>query len=240
VILEKERLTSIGGLAIRLAHDIRNPLSVIQNGFEIIKIKTKNTVDDNINSNFDSIKRSISRITHQIDDVLNFVNISNLQYEKHSLLSLIKSTISDTIIPDNVKVILPEHDCDILCDPYKLDIVFKNLIDNACYAINGIGEITIRINDAQNDVIIEIEDSGTGIPDSVIRKVFEPLFTTKQIGTGLGLASCKSIIDAHDGEISVRNNPTIFTIRLPKNSQKIQESIKNEPSEPSLERIPSS
>ncbi|WP_010190557.1 sensor histidine kinase [Candidatus Nitrosarchaeum limnium] len=229
-MIDQERMTSIGGLAIRLAHDIRNPLSVIQNGFEIIKLKTKNNSDPSLNSNFESISRSVARITHQIDDVLNFINISELHNSKNSLSSILKSTLQSMLIPENVKIILSENDSTILCDSSKLNIVFKNLIDNACYAINGNGEIRIRIIESQDDVLVEIEDSGSGVPDSILEKIFEPLFTTKQVGTGLGLSSCKSIVEAHGGKISVRNNPTTFTIRLPKNLQKTEEStINNSP-----------
>ena len=234
-MLEKERLTSIGSLATRLAHDIRNPLSVIQNGFEIIRIKSQNNSGANLDSNFDSIRRSILRITHQIDDVLNFINISELQYGEHSLLSIIKSTIQNMVIPENVKIIIPENDCSIWCDSCRLDIVFKNLIDNACYAVDKNGVVIIRITDAQNDVLIEIEDSGPGIPDDISEKIFDPLFTTKQVGTGLGLSSCRSIVEAHDGKISIKNNPTTFTIRLPKTSQKAQESTRKTPNEPLME-----
>ena len=69
-------------------------------------------------------------------------------------------------------------------------------------------------------------DSGHGIPEDVLPKIFEPLFTTKQVGTGLGLASCKSIIEKHGGSISVRNNPTTFSIILPKTTTKEKKSRK--------------
>jgi len=78
------------------------------------------------------------------------------------------------------------------------------------------GKIEIKINEKDNMVILEFADSGKGISDNDLEKVFEPLFTTKQKGTGLGLASCKNIVEQHQGEISVKNNPTTFTIKLPK------------------------
>ena len=80
---------------------------------------------------------------------------------------------------------------------------------------NG-GKIEIKISDQNNLAILKFIDSGDGIPDENISKIFEPLFTTKQKGTGLGLASCKNIVEQHQGEISVENNPTTFTIILPK------------------------
>ena len=100
-------------------------------------------------------------------------------------------------------------------------MVLSNLIKNASQAIEGNGEISIRIIDKKDDVLIEIEDSGLGIPESVLPKIFEPLFTTKQSGTGLGLASCKSIVERHHGVLTVRNNPTVFTIHLPKNPSRV-------------------
>jgi len=78
------------------------------------------------------------------------------------------------------------------------------------------GKIEIKINEKDNMVILEFADSGKGISDNDLEKVFEPLFTTKQKGTGLGLASCRNIVDQHQGKISVKNNPTTFTIKLPK------------------------
>lgn len=78
------------------------------------------------------------------------------------------------------------------------------------------GKIEIKIDEKNDMIILQFVDSGEGIPDDNLDKVFEPLFTTKQRGTSLGLASCKNIIEQHQGEISVKNNPTTFTIKLPK------------------------
>ena len=227
-IIEKERLSSIGSLATRFAHDIRNPLSVIKNSFEIIEIKTKNTLDDSLLKNFERIGRAVERITHQTDDVLDYVNVTELKREKSSLLNIIKSTIKNNKIPYGVKITLPENDSVILCDPYKLEIIFTNLVNNACYAINDYGEIIFRIIENDDDVLIEIQDSGKGIPEEELDKIFEPLFTTKQTGTGLGLSSCQSIVEAHEGKMSVKNNPTTFTIQLPKNPKNYQIPIKKE------------
>ena len=101
---------------------------------------------------------------------------------------------------------------------YKLTKVFINWILrlNSIQAMHEGGTIEIKIDEKDNMIILEFADSGKGISDNDLKKVFEPLFTTKQKGTGLGLASCRNIIDQHQGEISVKNNPTTFTIKLPK------------------------
>jgi two-component system sensor histidine kinase HydH len=82
--------------------------------------------------------------------------------------------------------------------------------------MNNKGEINVRLLDKDEYIIIEIEDSGSGIPEENLEKIFDPLFTTKQTGTGLGLVTCKNIIEQHGGTISVTSPPTIFTIKLPK------------------------
>jgi two-component system sensor histidine kinase HydH len=160
-------------------------------------------------------------MSHQIEDVLDFVNIEALKVQSSSIITVVESAILNTVIPNTVKINLPKNSATALCDPFRLEVVFSNLLKNACQAIENKGEITIRIIDKIENVAIEIEDSGQGISEDEIDKIFEPLFTTKQTGTGLGLASCKSIIDKHGGTLAVRNNPTTFVVTIPKVPKKI-------------------
>lgn len=113
----------------------------------------------------------------------------------------------------------------IFCDPEKMEVVFVNLIANAIQVIGDKkGDITIEISDYMSEeefLIIKVSDTGVGIPDEIQGRIFEPLFTTKQIGTGLGLSSCKNIIEQHGGTIKVSSKirtGTTFTIRIPKKS----------------------
>jgi signal transduction histidine kinase len=105
----------------------------------------------------------------------------------------------------------------VLGDKIKLESLMYNLIINSVQKLNGNGTITIKAD--EDDILkkskITISDDGDPIPEEFLFKIFEPLITTKQHGTGLGLASCKKIIDQHDGLISVSNNPVTFTIILP-------------------------
>jgi len=163
------------------------------------------------------IERSISRMSHQIEDVLDFIKPVPLQITQQSLLDTINDSIEKANIPSTAKIILPEHDIEFGFDKDKMDVVFDNIITNANQAIDGNGEITVKYSESKNLVDIEIQDSGPGIPDEIISTIFDPLVTTKQRGTGLGLASCKSIVEQHKGTISVKNNPTTFHIKIPKN-----------------------
>jgi len=162
------------------------------------------------------IEKSIERISHQVDDVLGYVRISPLKLSNISVSELVVNSTQKINVPNDVHVLIPDSNLKIDCDADKLDAVFINLIVNSIQAMHEGGKIEIKINEKDNMVILEFADSGKGISDNDLEKVFEPLFTTKQKGTGLGLASCRNIVEQHQGQISVKNNPTTFTIKLPK------------------------
>jgi len=217
-ILKSERLSAIGELSGRLAHDLRNPLSVMKMSIDLIKQSPADSKlsDENVTKRIDLIEKSIDRISHQVDDVLGYVRNSPLNLKNVSLRELIENSIDKVNIPNDVTIELPKNDVNVDCDTVKLDAVFINLIVNSIQAMHDGGKIEIKISVQNNLVILQFIDSGDGISDENISKIFEPLFTTKQKGTGLGLASCKNIVEQHQGEISVENNPTTFTIILPK------------------------
>ena len=215
-LAQAERLSAIGELSARLAHDLRNPLTVLKGVVEIARARTNSGETRFSTKQIDMMERAISRMSNQIDDVLEFVKIQSLHTTKNSLLDSVGLSLAKINKPSNIKIHIPDKGIEFVYDSDKIEIVFDNLLNNSIQAINDDGEITIRFIDLENEVEIEVEDSGDGISDEIISKVFEPLFTTKKKGTGLGLASCKSIVEQHGGSISVRNKPTIFTIKLPK------------------------
>ena len=178
-------------------------------------------VDEYGKKSFDRIGRSIDRITHQIDDVLNFVrgDIPQMHHVKFS--EILAESMDSLTIPDTVKLILPKNDVELFADKKQLAIACNNLIFNAIQAIDGKGTIEITVEGNDGSIIIQVKDSGSGIPQETLNHIFEPLFTTKQQGTGLGLSSVKSIIESHGGIVSATSPPTIFTITLPKVSDKV-------------------
>jgi signal transduction histidine kinase len=215
-LIKAEKFTVIGELAARLAHDLRNPLSVIKNTMDIMRAKPNMRIEEKL-QHFGRFDRAIQRMTHQIDDVLNFVKRSELMLQQTSLLSIVDGAIGNTMIPPDVVISKPYTDVPINCDSRKIEAVFSNLITNAIQAMEDKGEIKMRITDLSYSVQIEFEDTGPGIPSEIQPKVFDPLFTTKQTGTGLGLSICKNIVEQHGGTLTVKSPPTIFTVRLPKN-----------------------
>jgi len=215
-LIKSEKFTVIGELAARLAHDLRNPLSVVKNTMDIMRAKPNMRIEEKL-QHFGRFDRAIQRMTHQIDDVLNFVKKSDLMLQHSSILSVIDGAIGNTLIPPEISISKPNTDAEINCDTRKLEAVFSNLISNAIQAMDDKGEIRMRVMDLGYSVQIEFEDTGPGIPINIQPKIFDPLFTTKQTGTGLGLSICKNIIEQHGGTLTVRSPPTVFTVRLPKN-----------------------
>lgn len=208
------RYVAIGELGARMAHDIRNPLSIIVAAIDNIKIKYVKNSKDVVE--FDRLDRSVNRIVHQINDVLEFVKEQPMKARMTKFSEIISESFDSIIIPNNVKIFLPKNDVMIFCDKKLFSIVMNNLIINAIQAIGISGTIKIEIEKKDNEIIIRVTDSGKGIAKDAIDKIFVPLFTTKQSGTGLGLTSVKTIINNHKGTISATSPPTIFTITLPK------------------------
>ena len=213
-IIKDEKLKTIGELSSRIAHDIRNPLTVLRSSVDILKSKYPEMYEKEL-VKFDAIDSAINRITHQVDDVLGFVSSKKPDFKLNDLSEILTSSLQGLKIPNKISINKSQNSVPLYCNFESLRVVFVNIILNAIQAMENHGKIDIQIVRDDDDVLISFENSGPSIPEKIISKIFDPLFTTKQEGTGLGLVSCKRIIEEHRGKISVRNNPTIFTISLP-------------------------
>jgi signal transduction histidine kinase len=210
-----EKFSLVGELSSKMAHDIRNPLSVIKIQVDLLKLRYSTREDKILLDSLGRMERAVGGITNQLDDVLHFLKERPLQFENNSILKILEESLFYIEKPENVTVELP-NDIAILCDGNRMQRVFTNIILNSIQAMKNNGVITIQALEQNNDIIIEIRDTGPGIKDEHLPKIFEPLFTTKTGGTGLGLSICKKIIDEHNGLITVKNNPTTFTVMIPK------------------------
>ena len=217
IVLKNEKMTAIGNLAARISHDLRNTLTVIKS--EVSLISLQDLTSENIEKRLQRLTRAIDKMDHQIGEVLDFVRERPLKIEKFSSNVLIKHALENITVPDGIEIVTPVQDISITGDLAQLESVLSNITVNAIQAIGDSGKITISVEDKSDASVISIADSGPGIPEKYLSKIFEPLFTTKQRGTGLGLASCYTIVKSHGGEIWVKNNPTTFTIVLPKTKE---------------------
>jgi len=199
-----------------VSHDLLNPLTVIKNTLFSLQIKPK--LDEETKREYQRLERAVIRMTHQIEDVLDYVKTKPLKLKTNSLLEILQLSLQRIRVPSDIKITIPKNDVKVFSDSEKLEVVFVNLIGNAIQAMNK-GNIDIRFTEEDKFILIEVEDSGLGIPKELLPKIFDPLFTTREVGTGLGLVSCKNIIKKHNGTIEVDTvigTGTTFKIRLPK------------------------
>ena len=201
---KQEKLSTVGKLASRLAHDLRNPLSVIMNMTTLNEISPAITKEE-VERRKQMVNRAVERMTHQIDRVMDFVRIKPLEFKTTSIKTIIEFVKESIIIPKDIKIILEGDNPTISCDIREMDALFSNLISNSIQAMESSGVITIKVIDEDMQIVIKVEDLGPGIAKKNLKKIFEPLFTTKQEGTGLGLVSCKNIVE-HHGDRSNKSN----------------------------------
>ena len=175
---------------------------------------------------FTMIKKSIMKIEAFLDSAKHEENHSSKNHTEHSpenikkrwfALSELMSMIIPKNCPPNIQISLPKNDFQLFGNFYKLVVVFSNLVENSIEAMKNNGVINIFAREGTDFVMIDLKDSGHGFPPESLKKVFSSWFTTKSDGNGLGLKVVKTIIETHGGTISVRNNPTTFSIKLPKN-----------------------
>ena len=214
VKIKNERLAAIGELAASMAHDMKNPLATIKSSAEILQKESPQ--NEETKQIIERMNRAIDRMSHQINDVLNYVRITPLHLEKIKIVTLLETAKRSLNIPDNISISIPDSEIEIECDVEKLEIVFINIFLNSIQAIgNNPGKIECFVSKNNSDAIIEIQDSGEGIPEDIFSKIFDPLVSSKQMGTGLGLSSTKHVIEQHHGTIIAQNNPTRFIISMP-------------------------
>ncbi|MGY5148532.1 MAG: sensor histidine kinase [Candidatus Nitrosopumilus sp. bin_68KS] len=214
---QNKKLEVIGELSSKMAHDMKNPLTVLKSQIDLMKLKHQAKEDQVLNSSITNMENAINHITNQINDVLGFIRKPEIRLSFCDLKLLVKNSINEVQLPKEVLLKTTLTASLIKCDVTKVRGIVTNILQNSVEAIGLKGEINITINDNAKYGEIEISDSGPGIPEKILEQIFEPMFTTKSQGTGLGLASSRQILQLHGGQISVKNNPTTFKITLPKN-----------------------
>jgi len=219
-IIKKEKLSMLGTMASRLAHDLKNPLTVVKAYSDILSRQLEDKMNYEMKMKVSKLKNSITDMSNIIEDVLDFSRTVELDLQKNSIFKILMIALENVDKPKQINVNINYSDIAIICDSKKIEAVFSNLLSNAIQALEEIGEINVRLTEEDNQVLITVEDTGPGILEDDMPRIFEPLFTTKQKGTGLGLSICKNIINLHGGDIIVKNAPTTFIVTIPKNIKK--------------------
>lgn len=219
-LIRNEKLAALGQLSGIVAHDLRNPLGVIRNAIYIIKKKLGDLADSKVKKYLQILDEEIETADTIIEDVLSFTRLKNMKISAFNINQEVKRILNKIKIPKNIKLVkkLDKNIPKIKGDKDQLKRVFINLLNNAVEAMPEGGELAISTKLEKNSVLIEISDTGVGIDQEDKNKIFEPMFSTKVHGTGLGLSACKNIIEAHQGKIEIESEKgkgTSFFIKLP-------------------------
>jgi signal transduction histidine kinase len=214
--LEKYAVT--GRIARTIAHEVRNPLTNINLSIEQLRAEVPKSETTGLF--FDMVVRNSERINNLVSDLLNTTRVADLNFSKTSINEVLDSAIdyaSDRIELKQIKVVKNYDDsiCGILVDIQKIKVAFLNIIVNAIEAMDDGGILTISTENINNKCVSKIKDNGKGMTREQLGRLFEPYFTTKEKGNGLGLANSQNIILGHNGSISAESEPgigTTFTI----------------------------
>ncbi len=222
---QNANLASLGEMAAQVAHELRNPLAGVQGFVQFLQEDIPEDAPER--GKLDKIVSGVKDIDHIARRLLEFTSPISPEFSKTDLfvilesdLDLISSEIESQQLPIQIHRRFPQENIPVECDPHLLKQAVLNLLKNALNAIDGEGTIQVEIswNLLKNRVRCRIKDSGKGIEQDNLRKIFYPFFTTRTKGTGLGLSMVKKIVDAHNGEILVDSVPgkgSTFDLILP-------------------------
>jgi len=214
---DAERLVIIGETTMMVGHDLRNPLQVLK-GLSYGLKKRYADIPEAMEV-FEKIDKSIFYMDKIVSDLQAFGKKREPDARMYPLRDLLNNALTQIEAPGNVEIVMefPE-DFMVAVDWYMIQRLFINLILNGVQAMPNGGKLYVKAYEEEDSHIIIIEDTGVGIHEKDIENLFKPLFTTKAKGTGLGLAVCKKIVDAHNGSIEVESKlgkGTVFTVTLP-------------------------
>ncbi len=223
-----ERLAALGQLSAGLAHEIRNPLGVIKGSAEILqqKLSASEPLAQELSG---YIYTEVNRLSALVGRFLDFARPSQLNIKPEDVTELLEKclkSVAEQGATANVKIVR-EYATSVpraMMDAELCEQAFTNLLLNACEAMDNTGQLTIRAASVKGapasaaQIAVEIEDTGPGVSEEMKEQIFNPFFTTKKAGVGLGLAIVSKIIDAHGGSVKLVNSPgqgACFRVTLP-------------------------
>jgi PAS domain S-box-containing protein len=218
-LVRQERLATLGQVAGNIGHELRNPLGVISNAVYFLKM-TQPDADHTVKEYLQIIENETRASDKFITDLLDFTRLKAIDRKPAFVPGLIDQTLERHPIPSSVQLTLdlPAELPPVLADPHHVVQVLGNLIHNACQAMQDGGKLTISAIVKKDVVRIAVQDTGTGILPEHMGKLFEPLFTTKNKGIGLGLSVSRKLAEANGGRVDVKSKlgqGSIFTLSLP-------------------------
>ncbi len=230
-LVAAKRQAAWSGVARRVAHEIKNPLTPIQLAAERLKRRYGKTIEldpETFALCCDTIIRQVGALRGMVDEFSEFARLPTPKMQTASLgdlagevIFLLEMEYKDVTFKHS----LEESPSEIDCDPGQITRALNNILINAVHAVQekqaeeggAVGEVSLTVLTEDHQVILRVEDTGTGFPDDLIHSVAEPYVTTKPNGSGLGLAIVQRIVEEHGGELRLSNKPgggALVEIRL--------------------------
>jgi two-component system, NtrC family, sensor kinase len=223
-LVRSERLAAIGRIAAQITHEIRNPLSSISLNAEELGDRLRESKEPGAASLCDAIVREVDRLAAVTEEYLRYARLPKPQLVRGQLNETVRDlldfvrpelTSAGVALEQRLAPDLPEVQADVA----QVRQLLLNLVRNAREAMPAGGALFVGTRPADGDVLVEVRDTGPGIPPERLGRVFDPFFTTKERGTGLGLALAQEIAQEHGGQLTLSSAPgqgTTFTLRLPR------------------------
>ncbi|HHT9117398.1 MAG TPA: sensor histidine kinase [Candidatus Hypogeohydataceae bacterium YC38] len=224
LLVRAEKLAALGRFSSYVSHELRNPLTSIKNTLFYFKKKIPQSAmakeDPRLIEFLEILGKEVETSTNIVNHILDFTKIKKPSLENEEIASVLERSLSRRSVPEGVKVLeeIPPHLPAVWIDAEQIALVFSNFIQNAFEAMPKGGTLKITARPSGKSVEVEFTDTGHGIPEENLKKVFEPFFTSKARGTGLGLAICQEIVGRHGGSITVQSKlsaGSTFTVSLP-------------------------
>jgi len=219
-LVRQEKLALLGQLAGGVGHELRNPLGAIKNSTYFLNMVLEES-EPEVKQTLKILEKEVATSEKIISSLLDFARVRPPHKRKVNINDIIQEVLSYTNVPEDIEVKrqIVESIPSIMADPDQLGQVFGNIILNAIQAMPGGGQLIIKCKSPRSDrVAVSITDTGVGIPEENLEKIFEPLFTSRAKGIGLGLAITKIFMEGHGGTIEVQSKAgkgSTFTIKLP-------------------------
>jgi len=218
-LLENERLAVIGQLAASLGNELKDPLVTVHDYINDLKSKFTDT-NGEVQEKLDGIDKAVTKVNRLIDELLEFVCVPESNPSQIDPVEIVKSAVSNISIPENIGLFIPEKkECPILYgDREQIERIVKNLLINAIQSMPSGGELFVKTGNLGNRGYLEVTDTGMGIEMEEMEQIFEPLYSTKSGGIGLGLSICKRYAQINGGKIQAKSIPgkgATFRLFLP-------------------------
>lgn len=220
-LIRSERLSAVGEMASGVGHELRNPLNVMRNCLYLLKMSLDGNATQDVNETIQTLDKNIDASNKIVTDLLDYTRIKKSVLQNADLNDIVKEAMKGIEIPQGTTVRAEYADSPVSAyvDGGQISRAIFNIVTNAVQAIkSGNGRLAVTTGSGNGQSWVRVEDNGCGIPEESLPKIFEPLFTTKPKGIGLGLAITRQLIEQNNGTIQVESRAgegTTVIIRLP-------------------------